>query len=158
MKVLGGVLILACALLLSGCAVGGDPVAASPGVELVVSTVPSDSVPGFLSEPQDEFDVVDEFDVAATGVDPASIRFQGEWGGREIFLGVSGKTTVNLIVGIDGDPGEWGTGRSIGNAVIGTNPDWTSKSGETTLQYVPQGTEEVPEGWSALSEWIIVRG
>ena len=141
--------------MLSGCAVDGGT--ALPVDDLVVSTVPSSSVPDFLAEAQDESDIVDEFDVTSFGVAVNSIRFQGEWGGREIFLGVSGEATVNFLVGVDDEPTEWGVGRSIGNSVIGTNTDWLDQTGRTTVQYLPQGTEEVPEGWSALSDWVIVR-
>ena len=155
MKILGVVLILSGALILSGCALGaGNQL---PAEDLVVSTISSNSTPGFVSEPQRVDDVVDEIDVTSAGVDLGSIRFQGEWGGKEIFLGVSGENTVNLIVGADSEPTEWGTGKSIGNSVIGTNTDWADKTGRTTVQYIPQGTQNVPEGWFALSNWIIVR-
>jgi hypothetical protein len=42
------------------------------------------------------------------------------------------------------------SGRSIGNSVI-------AMGDPISLQYPPQGTSVAPEGWHALTKWIIVR-
>jgi hypothetical protein len=42
------------------------------------------------------------------------------------------------------------SGRSIGNSVL-------AMGDPISLQYPPQGTSVVPEGWHALTKWIIVR-
>lgn len=84
-------------------------------------------------------------------MDPASTRFQGRWEGKEVFLGVSGDNTVNIITGVEGESEGWGAGRSVGNTVLGF-----SNADEVSLQYLPQGSDTPPEGWSALSDWVIV--
>ena len=140
-------------LLLSGCG------ASAVGDELVTSTVDVQSVPGFVAEEQDEEDVISAFDVATFGVDPDTTRYQGEWEGEDfqpgisgydVYLGLAGSYTVHLITVPVGHPDMWGSGSSDGNTVVGLGEP-------ITLQYLPQGTAVPPEGWHALSDWIIVR-
>jgi hypothetical protein len=65
---------------------------------------------------------------------------------------------VNIITGVIGEESSWGAGSSGGNSVIGFGPFASEDpNGPVSLQYLPQGTAEVPEGWRALSDWIIVR-
>lgn len=153
MRTIGVLLLAGLALSLTGCGstMFADRLLGSVD-PLVTSTVPRDSVPGFLAEPQDEDDVIDELDLAVLGIDPASVHYQGVWEGQEVFLAVSGGNAVKVITGIDGEPEGWGAGGSLGNSVIGL-----SETDEMTLQYLPQGTTAVPKGWSALSDWVIVR-
>ena len=133
--------------LLAGCS-------AQPfgSYDLVTSAVDPASTPAFLGTTQRNSDLIDDLDVTAFGVVPASLRYQGEWEGLSVYLGVSGISTVHVITGRPGDPDTWGSGSSEGNTVIGLG-----RTDETTLQYLPQGTSEVPEGWHALSPHVIVK-
>jgi hypothetical protein len=148
-------------LILSGCA--ASPLAVSDAADedvLVTSTVDKSELPGFLAEEQDADDVVPCLKAGDTFLDPATIRYQGEWhgdngvpnsSGYDIYLGTNGRgSTVNVItVSID-DPEQWGFGSSMGNTVVGLGDP-------VSLQYLPQGTATPPEGWHALSPWVIVK-
>lgn len=146
-------------LLLAGCATLGDGQGANVlgESELVESAVPADSIPSFLAEPQDANDVVPDFDIAASGMDPDSIRYQGRKDGMDLFLGVAGTNTVRLITQVVEDPKQLSWGGSVGNRVFGSSHEWESPDGDITVQYLPQGTSQAPDGWSAFSEWLIVR-
>jgi hypothetical protein len=145
MKGFGGVLVVGVAVLLSGCA-------SVTGGGLVTSDIDPSSKPAFLAIAQEPSDIVDEIDVASRGIDPGTTRFQGEWEGHDVYLGVSGESTVNVITGVPGDEDTWGSGSSNGNVVIGYG-----LYEEITMQYLPHGSANPPEGWTALSDYMIVR-
>ncbi|CAN5370342.1 hypothetical protein BH09ACT4_BH09ACT4_18440 [soil metagenome] len=134
-------------VLLTGCA--ADPVTAD--LELVTSTVDPASAPAFLDSPQTQADVINDLDVGIFGVNTESIRYQGEWKGLSVYLGVAGTAGVHIITGTPGDSHSWGSGSTGGNAVIGL--DMSADSG---LQYLPQGTADIPDGWVVLSDYVIV--
>ncbi|WP_348003908.1 hypothetical protein [Pseudolysinimonas sp.] len=162
MKVLGGVILIG-VLVLSGCSAA--PSLPEAGSDLVISDVNPDSVPAFLSTPQGEDDVLPD-EASALSIAPQTIRYQGEWSGKSVYLGVNGTSTVVIISGVPGDPATWGAGSSIGNVVIGMS-DWPSDSDpsdsdpsdsdDVALQYLPQGSANPPDGWIALSPFLIVR-
>lgn len=144
--------------LVSGCAAGDAssrstaPAFVGPGSELVTSEVPPTSAPAFLSTPQDEIDLLPPHAIAVLKVDPATARFQGKWNGKEVYLAVAGAVAVRVVTGITGDDESWASGGSLDNRVIGLSDD---ESG--SLQYLPQGTGTVPNGWTALSDFVIVK-
>jgi len=153
MRTLASILVLGSAILLSGCAASPpvDEVAAEPA--LLETTVPRDSVPGFLSEPQVEEDQVQNDFLDSVGIDPASIRLQGAVEGERIYLAVkAGSNSVQIIHGTPGTDA-WGSGGSLGNGVLGSS---LTMMGEGHMQYLPQGTGDLPEGWTAFSDWIAV--
>ena len=141
------VLVALGTLLLAGCA---STPAANDLDEMVTSNVDRTSVPGFADEAQSEDDVLSNVDLAKTAIDPASTRYQGSWEGWDVYLGISGDYTVNFITVGPEDHQIVSSGHSIGNSVI-------AMGDPISLQYLPQGTADVPEGWHALTEWIIVR-
>jgi hypothetical protein len=117
---------------------------------MVTSEVDRTSVTGFVDEAQSEDDVLSNADLAKVAIDPASTRYQGSWEGWDVYLGISGEYTVNVITVDPSDHQIVSSGRSIGNSVI-------AMGDPISLQYPPQGTSVVPEGWHALTKWIIVR-
>jgi hypothetical protein len=140
---------LACVMVVAGLLTGCSSAGGS-GDELVKSTVDRSTVPGFVSEEQGERDVITGFDVTGLGIDPATTRYQGVWDGQDVYLGVAGHSTVHVITVPLENPEEWGSGSSIGNSVLG-------RGDPLSLQYLPQGTAVVPDGWSDLSDWMIIR-
>lgn len=135
------------ALLLAGCA---STPAANDLDEMVTSNVDSTSVPGFVDDAQSENDVLPKTDLAKVAIDPASTRYQGRWEDWDVYLGVSGEYTVNFITVDPSDRQIVSSGHSIGNSVM-------AMGDPISLQYLPQGTSDAPDGWHALTEWIIVR-
>ena len=156
MRILGGVAILAAGLMLGGCAAIAQAVNIPEMMEvdrLVTSDVDPASTPLFLSDPQTEIDMIGD-QISSSGIDSDSIRYQGEWDDTRIYLGVVDETTVRMILLPLDIPDGWGAGGSLGNTVFGMA---TGTDGKINLQYVPHGTAEPPEGWIALSDWVIVR-
>lgn len=149
----GGLLATVCAVvLLTGCAAPTPFVDESP---FLPTDVAADSRPGFLDDPVDPDLVLPETLVDAPGMQVETARYQGEWYGEHLYL-YDGHGTVYLLgVSID-DPEMWHTGSSAGNV------PFAMESGDTTddewfLQYVPQGTADLPEGWTAFSPWLASR-
>ena len=141
---------LVCVLLVAALLTGCGSIARDSGDKLVTSDVDRSTVPGFVVEEQDQRDVIDDFDVTGLGVDPATTRYQGQWHGRDIYLGVAGDFTVYVLNASLENPEDWGSGSSVGNSVLGMGDP-------VSLQYLPQGTAVVPDGWRALSDWMIIR-
>lgn len=149
MKLLGGAVLLAVVLGVSGCAsnLGAE-------YELMTSDVAADSTPGFVAEPQTEQDVIEAFDVSRLGgLDPDSTRYQGVRDGYAMFLAVQGENSVYFVGGEVGAESSWGAGGGTGNTVMGFEPI----EGGPVFQYLPHGTGDLPDGWSALSEWVAVQ-
>ena len=152
MRILTGAAVLATVILLAGCA--SDTV--GPGDDsddLVTSTVGRETIPEFLAEPQEPRDLEAVEAIDLFEVDPDSYRYQGEWEGKDVYLAYVHGITVHLITGTPGEEG-WSDASTIGNAVLGLG---SGTGEELGLQYLPQGTADVPEGWTALSDWVIVR-
>lgn len=152
---IGGLLAIAGATaLLSGCA---TPVPFA-GTPLLTSEVPPDSTPAFVSDPVDPGHRLPDETAATLRLDAetaATVRYQGEWLDQQVFL-YSGHGTVHLLVVPTDDPTMWGAGSSLGNV------PFASCSGDTTdeqwtLQYLPQGTAELPAEWTAFSPHIAAR-
>ncbi|MBX3104974.1 MAG: hypothetical protein IT191_02695 [Microbacteriaceae bacterium] len=116
----------------------------------MTTTIDSSTIPAFLNEPQEKSDMLAVDELEGSSIDPSSTRFEGRWEDWDVYLGVSGKYTVNII-SVDPDTHRVVSyGHGIGNSVAGLGEP-------ISLQYLPQGTSEVPDGWHALTEWIIVR-
>lgn len=116
---------------------------------LLTTDVAADSQPAFLADPQDPDHVIPT-DLAETfGVDPENVRYQGVWHGEDVYL-YSMSGTVGMI-GVDrADPSLSHAGQGAGNSPVA----W--EAGDTTdekwiLQYLPQGTGDLPDGWTAFS-------
>jgi hypothetical protein len=147
-----GILAVVIVGVLVGCsatAVPLDPV--------WVSGVDPASRPGFLDTEQ----LPD--DVPAGGldglpIDPASTRFQGEYGGSQYFLGTGHDgLSVYTLINDPNDPTSWAAGTGGGgNSPVGTGP-WIGDDDDTLLVYLPQGTDNPPEGWDVFSEWMVIR-
>jgi hypothetical protein len=141
---------LACVMMVALSLTGCSSLAGGSGDELVTSNVDRSTVPGFVSEKQVERDVIDGFDVTELGIDPATTRYQGEWDGQDVYLGITGGSAVQVVTVSLDNPEEWWSGTSVGNSVLGLGDP-------VTLQYLPQGTEVVPDGWRAMSGWMMIR-
>lgn len=150
---------MAVSLPLGGCAALTEVVGQQnlqfedPAGDLVVSEVDQDAVPLYLAVPPTEADVIPAKAAASFNIDSETVRYQGQWDGKNIYL-VSRNNAVSVIQGIPGDENSWGMGSTDGNHVLGMTTD---DSPEVTLQYLPAGTADVPEGWTALSGFIITR-
>jgi hypothetical protein len=92
--------------------------------------------------------------ISSSGIDPDSLRHQGEWDDTSIYLGVVDETTVRIITLLPDVRDGWAAGGAVGNTVFGVA---TGTNGKMNVQYVPHGTAQPPYGWVALSDWIIVR-
>jgi len=149
----GGLVVVAiAAAVLSGCAV---PTALADPSPLLPSEVSADSPPAFLDDPIDpEHPLPDEV-ATSFNVDPADARYQGEWYGEGLYL--SGTNGTVRLIGVDlDDPELWHAGGGLGNS------PFAMESGDTTddewmLQYLPQGTADLPDGWTAFSPWLASR-
>lgn len=139
--------------LVSGCATARSDADRDPSLDLVETDVSPTSTPLFLEQPQGEDDELPE-EAAFASADPASVRYQGTWEGQAVYLAVSDSYRVELIVGVFGDESTWASNSSDGNVVIGLG---FGSTGEPGLQYVPHGSADPPQGWTALSDFIIVR-
>ena len=140
-------ILLAPALLLTGCSAATDADTA-----LVTSDVDPDTPPAFLDTAQQPSDRLTDFDVTRAGVDPDSTRYQGTWDGDRLYLGVTGTSTVVFLAGVPGDASSWTWSSSEGNAVMGFGVH-----GPADLQYLPEGTADAPQGWFALSDYLIAQ-
>lgn len=140
---------LGAALALSGCA-STSPVGSALDAALVSSVDPS-TRPAFLDTPQTDADLL-EGDTCAFGVDPDSLRYQGDWEGGAIYLGVTGESTV-VVVTVDlADPALCSAGQSTGNTPVASG---SNRSEERWLAYAPHGSDSPPEGWRAFSPHMI---
>lgn len=152
----GGFLAIGCAVaLLSGCAATPLFVDESP---LLTSDVAADSPPAFADVPADPAHPLPDATAETLGLDEETaqtVRYQGDWFGEQLYL-YDGHGTVFLLgVSID-DPEMWHTGSSLGNV------PFAMESGDTTddewmLQYLPQGTADLPDGWTAFSPYLASR-
>lgn len=146
----GGFLVFACALaVLTGCA---DPSPSAGSSPLIPTDVSADTVPAFLDEPQDPVDAIPPEVADTFNVDPAYARYQGVWYGEDVYLSVASGTVMMIGVNRE-DPSLMHAGHSNGNVPFA----W--ESGDTTdekwiLQYLPQGTADLPDGWTAFSSYL----
>lgn len=140
-------IVVAGLLLLAGCS---TPYVANDLDEMMTTDVEPTTLPAFLDDAQSERDILPSEDLETTSIDPTSTRYEGRWEGWDVYLAVSGEYTVNLVSVDPTTHRVVSYGHGIGNSVTGTGEP-------LSLQYLPQGTTVVPEGWRALTEWIIVR-
>src|SRR4051812_897625 len=136
---------LAVALLLSGCAPSSTPTAHPE------SPSPTVSHPAFMASEQSEADRLPDGVADRIQVDPASTRYQGDWDGRRIFLGIKGAGSVCLVMAATGDDNSWTAGCGDGDGVVTDElPDGA------TAKYLPMVTNAAPEGWTRLSDFVFV--
>ncbi|MCU1440541.1 MAG: hypothetical protein JWP85_1538 [Rhodoglobus sp.] len=119
MRAIRGILVLGLLGALAGCA--GTPIATELELQrLLVSDVDPSSAPAFLETEQQASDLL-PVDLEGFSMDPETTRYQGEWEGRDIYLGVGGTSTVYVISINPEEPSDWGAGSSIGNTPIGSS-------------------------------------
>jgi hypothetical protein len=135
---------LAAALLLSSCAPSS-----SPATEHTVQPTPTVSRPAFLLGDQDDADVLPENIADTVKVDPASTRFQGNWDGQQVYLGLKNSSSVCLITGVAGDDSSWAAGCGAGNEIV---TDQLPDGG--IVKYLPMTTSAAPAGWTRLSAYV----
>jgi hypothetical protein len=157
-----GILVAAAVVLSSIAACSAspgrvDPVGQSgtqqPPIDLVASEVSQDSTPLFLDAPRSDLRDIPVGISSAFGLDSATVRYQGQWHGQKVYLTARGNS-VSILQGKPGDAESWGISSSAGNYVLGTSVNGSSNG---LLQYLPAGNATIPTGWTALSEFIIVR-
>ena len=109
----------------------------------------------FLDEESVGGHAIDAATLTQSGIDPDSIRFQGTWEDHELFLALVPTEPLDgvALVVVPGDaPDQWVVGSTTGDSRIGV----TGPSG-FEAQYEPSGIGDPPEGWVAVSEWVMVR-
>jgi hypothetical protein len=142
---------------LSGCSSLWDSRDDGRADDILTSDVDPQSVPDFLSDPPGPDDALPAAASSAlsAGIDPASVRYQGVWHGIGIYLAVAGVSEVELVQVPEDAPSEVSWGSTTGNSPIGAARD---DHPEVELVYLPQGTGDLPSGWTAFSDWIATRG
>ena len=90
------------------------------------------------------------------GVDPATARFQGEFEGEAVSLYVVASADVGMLAFEVDDPGMAGSGTADGNSPMGLSVG-DPPGDRWLMQYVPQGTADLTDGWTALSAWVAWR-
>lgn len=135
---------LAVTLLLSSCSSASSPV-----IRASATPSPTMSVPAFLEIGQQGADVLPDGVASRVDIAAESTRYQGDWGGREVFLGLKNNSSVCLIAGTANDPSSWEAGCGDGNEVV----TWKSPSGDV-VKYLPMTSSAIPEGWTRLSAHV----
>ena len=158
----GGRVALACAAialaatLLSGCSPAAVVLDRSP---LIPTEVAPDSRPAFVDDPQDASHPLPASVAEGLRLDDevlATVRYQGDWYGQHLYLYDGHGTVILLGVELD-DPDLWNTGSSAGNVPFAMESGDLTEGEEWFLQYVPQGTADLPDGWTAFSPWLASR-
>ena len=83
------------------------------------------------------------------GVVEDSTRYQGDWDGRQVFLGVTDTSSVCLVTGIPGHLDSWVAGCGAGNEVV----TWNADDGGV-VKYLPIAGTATPTGWTRLSDFV----
>jgi hypothetical protein len=135
---------LAVLLLLSSCAPS-----ATPSAHATSTPSPTVSTPAYLSSSQLASDLLPDGVADAVGVGHDSTRYQGEWDGRNVFLGLGEDTSVCLITGIPDVSGSWAAQCGSGDEVV----SWKAQDGGV-VKYVPISSSATPEGWTRLSDYV----
>jgi hypothetical protein len=108
----------------------------------------------FLREEMSSDDVVSADIAEATGLDPETVRHQGGWEGHQLFLAVVREGPldgVQLVIVPDDDPSLWSSAGTSGDHWFETEGPFGG------AKYLPDGVGDPPDGWVALSEWVMVR-
>jgi hypothetical protein len=136
---------IAVALLLSGCAPSATPTAHS------ADPSPTVSVPAFMASEQGDIDRLPDGVADGMRIDPGTTRYQGDWDGRQVFLGVKSAGSVCLVMTTANDPSKWTAACGDGNGVV-----TDELPNGTTAKYLPMATKAAPEGWTRLSDFVFV--
>jgi hypothetical protein len=138
------VALSAVALLLAGCT--GSPM-----------PVPTGPPPPFLATTDDGTHALPPEISTRLDLDPSTVRYQGEWKGRSVFLAQSNRSTSAkykdscVLVGtIDGDD-------DFADA-CGRNEFAVSLLTYGTFRYDPDGYPNGLDGYTPLGAWIAVGG
>jgi hypothetical protein len=132
------------------------PFAALPALALCVAGLSGCVVsPGPFDAQQVAADLLPaEVAAFATNVDLESTRYQGEFEGTSIWVGRGSAEDANCIVTVNNDQPDQAFatcgGDDVGTSLDGGGPEvrFTSTGAATSLQ---------DEGWTALSDWVVVR-
>ncbi|CAN5498487.1 hypothetical protein BH10ACT6_BH10ACT6_06760 [soil metagenome] len=135
---------LAALLLLCSCAPS-----TTPSAHATSTPSPTVSTPAYLATDQTASDILPSGVAATVGVDDDSTRYEGDWDGRQVFLGVRNDASVCLVTGIPEVAGSWVAQCGSGNEVI----TWKTEDGGI-VKYVPIGTPATPQGWTRLSDFV----
>ncbi|WP_166868314.1 hypothetical protein [Salinibacterium sp. ZJ70] len=139
---------LGAALALGGCT------PSSPLDRVLESSVDPAAPPSFLDVPQADTDIPPgDIDIADFGVVPDSLRYQGDWEGESIYLGVKGGSTVVVVRGERARPEQYGVSHSVGNTPFAIG---SAHSEDRWLAYLPQGTGDVPEEAHPFSPHMVL--
>ncbi len=106
-------------------------------------------MPAFLAENQLASDDLPAGVADTVGVGPDSTRYQGDWDGRQIFLGITKKSSVCLLTGIPDRLDSWVAACGAGNEVV----TWKADDGGV-VKYLPIAGTATPEGWTRLSDFV----
>lgn len=158
MKLRGFLTFVAAVALLSGCTAAPPAPEETPATlpTLIPTTVDPETTPGFLLDPEDQDHPLPAAVADANGVDVEFARYQGELGGDAVYLSVVKPGDVIMLTFEVAEPGTGGSGTTAGNSPMGISVG--EPGGDRwMLQYLPQGTEELPDGWTALSTWVASR-
>ena len=163
MRVRAFIVLAGAVVLLGGCTVA-PPTESSPSSgatpddrpSLIPSDVAPDSAPGFLADPVDPDHPLPPAVAETYDLDPAAVWFQGEFESEAVYLYVAGAVDAGMVTFDIVDPGMSASGRTTGNSPMGL--DVIAPDGDRwILQYVPQGTADLPDEWTALSDWVAWR-
>jgi len=135
---------LAALLLLSSCGPSSSP-SAHPSS----TPSPTASTPAFLAGTQLTSDQLPAGVADTVGVGQDSTRYQGDWDGRQIYLGVTDNSSVCLVTGIPDHLDSWVAGCGAGNEVV----TWKADDGGV-VKYLPIAGTATPEGWTHLSDFV----
>jgi hypothetical protein len=135
---------LAALLLLSSCAPSSNPdghPSSTPS--------PTASTPAFLADTQLATDRLPAGVADSVEVGEDSTRYQGDWDGRQVFLGIKGNSSVCLVSGIPDRLDSWAAGCGAGNEVV----TWKADDGGV-VKYLPIAGTTTPQGWTRLSDFV----
>lgn len=83
-------------------------------------------------------------------LEPESVRYQGSSGGIEVYL-ARGDGRTHLVLVDDDDLSKSLSASTTGPGFVG------AERRGIEFRYVPEGTDPTPEGWTALSDWVLTR-
>jgi len=149
------IVLVAVVAVMGGCSAVSRTPLETPGIapSLIPSDIDPDRRAGFLDDPPDADHPLPPAVAETFGVDDASARYQGELTGEAVYLYVVDPDDVGMLTFEVDDPGMAGAGTAAGNSAFGLSV----ADGKLLVQYLPQGTADIPDGWIALSSWVAWR-
>jgi hypothetical protein len=135
---------LAAMLLLSSCAPSSTPDSRETS-----TPSPTVSMPAFLTSTQADGDALPDGIATPIDIGVTSTRYQGQWDGHDVYLGLRNDSSVCLVAGAGSDPANWVARCGTGNEVV----TWTPPDGGI-VKYLPITTSTTPQGWTRLSDYV----